>query len=274
MWLLSKRIQEGYTYKAEIKRGIASAKDYGSRFSTDSLSVSALSSLISVVQKVADISRGIFNDDDHLKLLFFVTPDDTRTPTRGQGQGQGKQQGNSNRTVSDVLPLIERWMLLIRVIVRSSIIVKNVQDTDDSTDCVGITTEGSLTVSSAKLLKDLIALVDSGYTFLSLGQTQSLPITPRRFLGTSTGTFSSVDQNTSYALSLMNEKAEQVSLPRTTSDSDRDISSDNEKRISAFIEYKKMYSELCSAIPEHLIILCRNLSSNAFISLFNSEVPS
>ena len=258
IWLLSMRIQEGNTTREEIKREISSSKDYGLRFPKDSLSTSAQPSLISVAQKVVDISRGFFNYVDDYDVSNNIIANDVRSSGKGQKQGQKQGQFISDRNVCNVIPLTQRWLLLIRVVIKSSIVLKKV--TDESTNCMITTTEGTLSVSSAKLIKDLLALLDSGFTFLSQGQSPPLPTSRREPLGNPLGKST---ENIS-DLSTSKEGFEPAAVI-----SDDSLFND---RKSAFILLKKLYMELYSTIPEHLLILCRNLNPTAFALLFNTEV--
>ena len=256
------RIQEGNTIREEIKREISSSKDYGLRFCKDSLSTSAQPSLISVAQKIVDISRGIFHYVDDYDVSNNVIADDVRSSGKGQkeGQGQGQGQSISDRNVFNVIPLTQRWLLLIRVVIKSSIVLKKV--TDESKNCMITTTEGTLSVSSAKLIKDLLALLDSGFTFLSQGQSPPLPTSRREPLGNPLG----ISNENICDISTSKERFEPAAVLHISDDSVL-----NERK-SAFILLKKLYKELYSTIPEHLLILCRNLTPTAFALLFNTEV--
>ena len=257
------RIQEGNTIREETKREVSSSKDYGLRFCKDTLSTSAQPSLISVAQKVADITRGTFNYVDHCDISNNIIADDVRRADRPQRNGQSQGQYISDRNISDVIPLTQRWLLLIRVVVKSSIVLKKV--TDEITNCMVMTTEGTLSVSSAKLIKDLLALVDSGYVFLSHGQNPPLPTTRRESLGNLLGKSTESTQNI-FDISSLKGGIEPLPVSHISDDVTLD------ERYCAFMQLKKLYSELYSTIPEHLLILCRKLTPTAFALLFNTEV--
>jgi hypothetical protein len=182
MWLLFKRCKQ--TNRQTSSDGERSA--LGASHSTaDSTGghpadvLSALSSLVCVSQRACDASHWRFKRDANAS-------DD-----------------------SSALLLADKLLLLVRVVVASAIY----PTPGGSTPTSPCSSSGTLTVTSAKLLRDLLILTDS--------------LTSSRRVG-----------------------ADHAPLD----------------------ELEKMKYTLHSAIPEHLLTLCRSLSSADFIDVFNTEV--
>jgi hypothetical protein len=142
--------------------------------------LSALSSLVCVSQRACDASHWRFKRDAD-------ACDDTST-----------------------LLLADKLLLLVRVIVATAIY----PNPNSSTTISQCSSYGTLTVTSAKLLRDLLTLSDSLASSSGVGADRAHPL-------------------------------------------------DGLERIR---------NTLHSAVPEHLLTLCRRLSSTDFIDVFNTEV--
>ena len=160
----------------------------------------------------------------------------------------------SDETVSIILLRMQRWMILIRVLVAGAINQSASPDTggSGSGNGSGMYSSGSLTISSAVLLRDIMSLLDEGYAALSKGDSQV--------------------KSTTVKLPTQHQNQNQDNTDSQTQAAVIDPQYISPARKAALRELTRSYDVLYSALPEHLLFLCRHLPSSEFTSLFNTEV--